>query len=774
MFILVGAQQIDGMSLFAIKDTEDGKIDIVEQDKIVSFLRVGLTIEGVHPSADLSAFTYTAENFITNDSTDDIDENNTDEYEEDEFDFEEDFEEDDDDDDEDYEEDFEAEELEEEESYYYEDEDYYEEEPDDLEEEESTVSKLYSYLTPEQVKTLQMYYLWYSQNIFNAAQKDPTLSIKDVHKRAQKLAELDKLRNLGGLWHYAGFIDTGYDGGGYCTLGHKLRYMHLAWDVTVSDIETAFWGDDYTVDIDRIIESNNCIIFGIKCITDFFEVDKECMSNLMRAQRESMKEMDYLCSLYEAGTVEEVRQDFKLFDEIMEVLVKKCNRAKLIGDEPVIEYGLVNFYQKFKACGLLYPKSLVQQVRDELVGWSEHKFIGCRSLNTNKLQESLFWICGKKVNSVFDFYKNISTYFRDSGYVYTEYICGLRQYIELFFYREICGAYRYDPSSKLFKDEGGGSRQAKSWLIDRQCKVRNSFFDNAEYSLDYMNKILDISKKFIDVTKNIRENIFYYDVNEKDGSYFVDKKNLPMHVQYLNSSIKDKLSPQISKIYSNMVSGKLLPLWVDFTDSGDENTIENVDKMLSNLEEYFNGDYNNFVESQRVSIESRVNELNESNKKKAEDYENSRVKELEKEKEESSQASVDKDKIINTCVQALKNRDTIQRLNDANDFYVKVITTVRKTNNASDKQMYYLSKAYEVITGEKVNLVPEGKLLLAEHQEIALDIAKIQKKESELRNVLGNDAQKTLDIMNSILKYGAASQRQMNYVNKAKEALGIK
>lgn len=771
MFVLVGAQQVEGMSLFAIKDTEDGKIDIVEQDKIVSFLRVGLTIEGVHPSADLSAFTYTTENFITNDNVNDTDE--------DEFDFEEDYEEDydedvdEDDDDEDYEEDFESEELEEEESYYYEDEDYYEEEPEDLEEEESTVSKLYSYLTPEQVKTLQMYYLWYSQNIFNVAQKDPTLSIKDVNKRVQKLAELDKLRNLGGLWHYAGFIDTGYDGGGYCTLGHKLRYMHLAWDVSVSDIETAFWGDDYTVDINRIIESNNCIIFGIKCITDFFEVDKECMGNLMRAQRESMKEMDYLCSLYEAGTVEEVRQGFELFDEVMEVLVKKCNRAKLIGDEPIIEYGLVNFYQKFKACGLLYPKSLVQQVRDGLVGWSEHKFIGCRSLSINKLQDSLFWICGKKVNPVFDFYKQSSTYFSDSRNIYTDFVCGLRQYIELFFYREICGTYKYDPASKLFKDEGGGSRQAKAWLRDRQCKVKYSFFDDAEYSLDYMNKVFDILKKFIDVTKNIRENIFYYDVSEQDGSYFVDKKNLPMHTQYLNSSIKDKLSPQIVKIYSNMKYGKLLPLWADFTDSDDGNTIESVDKMLSNLEGYFNGDYNNFVESQRVSIESRVNELNESNKKKVENYENNRVRELEKEKEESSQAPVDKTKIINTCLQALKNSDTLKRLNDANDFYVKVITTVRKTNNASDKQMYYLSKAYEVITGNKVNLAPEGKLLLAEHQEIALDIAKIQKEESKLRGVLGADAQKTLDIMSSILKYGAATPRQLKYVNKAKEALGI-
>ena len=115
----------------------------------------------------------------------------------------------------------------------------------------------------------------------------------------------------------------------------------------------------------------------------------------------------------------------------------------------------------------------------------------------------------------------------------------------------------------------------------------------------------------------------------------------------------------------------------------------------------------------------------------------------------------------------------LDKLNKSNDFYEKVITTVSKTGKASDKQMYYLSKAYEILTGNKVELVSNGKKLLAENQDIALDIAKIQKKESELRAKMGDDAQKTLDILASILKYGAASERQLKYVSKAKEVLGL-
>ena len=37
----------------------------------------------------------------------------------------------------------------------------------------------------------------------------------------------------------------------------------------------------------------------------------------------------------------------------------------------------------------------------------------------------------------------------------------------MFYFRELCGAYRYDPDSKLFKDEGGGSKQVKNSLNEK-------------------------------------------------------------------------------------------------------------------------------------------------------------------------------------------------------------------------------------------------------------------------------------------------------------------
>lgn len=782
MFTLVGVQQVEGIMLYAIQDTEDGVLDIVEKDKLISFLRVGLSINGVQPNRDLTDFNYSQDYFFKDESeTSEYDSEDSDD-EDDDFDFS--YDDEDDDDDEDYVEDDEDEDYSDEEGDSYDEDDY-----DDFyyedEEEESTVSKLYSYLNPEQIKTLQMYYLWYSQRIFNAAQSDPTLNMQDANRRAQKIAELNNLRNLGGLWHYAGFIDTGRDGGGYCTLGHKLRYMHLAWDVTVSDIDTAFWGNDYTLDIDKIISSNNCIVFGIKCITDFFEVDKKCMGNLQRAQRESMKEMDFLCSLYESGKVEEFSSDFKLFEEIMNILVMRCGRCKLAGVETPITDGLANFYLKFKECGLVYPKSLVQQVRDDLVGWTNHKYIGVRLLDTDILKKASVLIFGDKVSKVFEYYANESE-FKNSGYTYTDFVSGLRQYIEMFFFREICGAYRYNPSDKVFKDEGGSSQKVKDFLDDRIAVINKNFFKGYKYSIEYFNRVIDAITKFYDIRKDFLSNLYYYSlhIDSTTNICHVIRKDVDINSRYIDSRVKKSLEPKIIDIYSNLWRGRLLPRLYSLTDESFDSTLEAVDKQSEAIKEYISSkEFLEYQEVQKVKLEAdaenhnrTVTEFNEKSKIKESskaDDKNERQKSLDREKEESSQNNVDKDAIINTCIKSLRDRDSLAKLNSVNSFYEQVITTVSKTGKASDKQMYYLSKAYEILTGAKVELVSNGKKLLAEHQEIALDIAKIQKKESELRSKLGADAQKYLDIMNSILKYGAASERQMKYVDKAKEILRL-
>lgn len=233
---------------YAIQDTSTGEIEALTGKYIEIALNYGLEIDGASLNENGSVvFSDSIQDFVIEDDEEEYDEEDyeEEEYEEEEEDYEYDI-------DADCEDEEEYEEEEDEEEYEIEDDDYdYEE---DEYTKESSVGKLYSYLSEEQIKILKRYYLWFSQRIFSTAQKDPTLGMKDMRRLQAKQKDLASLRNLGGMWHYAGFIDTGYDGGGYCTLGHKLRYMHLAWDVSISDIESAFFGDEYTAEFEDVIQ----------------------------------------------------------------------------------------------------------------------------------------------------------------------------------------------------------------------------------------------------------------------------------------------------------------------------------------------------------------------------------------------------------------------------------------------------------------------------------------------------------------------------------------
>jgi hypothetical protein len=128
------------------------------------------------------------------------------------------------------------------------------------------MSELYSMLKPEQIKALQNYYLWVTQNIFLRGNKSSKLTITNSTSARQakiiqkKKAFIENAKKTG-VWHYAGFIDMGYVAE-YCTFGHPLRYVHLAWNVANTDSESAtdigahiigdtgFWGADYNPDFD--------------------------------------------------------------------------------------------------------------------------------------------------------------------------------------------------------------------------------------------------------------------------------------------------------------------------------------------------------------------------------------------------------------------------------------------------------------------------------------------------------------------------------------------
>lgn len=69
---------------------------------------------------------------------------------------------------------------------------------------------------------------------------------------AQKeMAKILGNENLIDDWYYAGYVDTGKLGGEHCSMGHALRYVHYAANS----------------------KTDETIKFGIKCISDFFNID---------------------------------------------------------------------------------------------------------------------------------------------------------------------------------------------------------------------------------------------------------------------------------------------------------------------------------------------------------------------------------------------------------------------------------------------------------------------------------------------------------------------
>lgn len=67
----------------------------------------------------------------------------------------------------------------------------------------------------------------------------------------KKMAEIIGETYMINDWIYYGFVDTGVRGNAHCSMGHALRYVHYAKNLKTGEI----------------------IKFGIKCISDFFQID---------------------------------------------------------------------------------------------------------------------------------------------------------------------------------------------------------------------------------------------------------------------------------------------------------------------------------------------------------------------------------------------------------------------------------------------------------------------------------------------------------------------
>lgn len=657
------------------------------------------------------------------------------------------------------------------------------EDDDDEEEEGSTVSKLYTYLTEEQIKVLKRYYLWYSQQLFIEAQHDPTLGMKDMNRLAQKKADLDQLRNTGGLWHYAGFVDMGKKGNGYCTLGHPLRYMHLAWDVSVSDIEQSFFGEDYNKDFEEMIESNNCIIFGIKCISDFFEVDEECRHSLQRAQRESLKDMAMLYEYYANSKVDEVNATFVLMDEVIKHIKVEDAKGKLLKKDykPIVPYNLTAFYLQFRELSLIPPKSLIQEIRDNIVGWEgndmrKHKFSGeLHYPATPTFHRFLNGFCGKG-------YEEIIAEFSRAMMMQSwtaSFLGWLTHYVYVYFTYEICGQYCYNADTN--KDEGGASKRVKELLENCYSDNVINKLHGVDFSKASLVKLLFVAKYWLqfkryDSTSTFTANFLdkrYEDDMLRSKSLFDTDFDALLKEYDLNnnSNFYDAVLVvrQLAGLSSRSVlrSTQTTTVFVQTAESklsleGFYNLTSAVKKVLDDHLEPFKVWIDSKNQEQLVAISE------EKARKEAEKLE------LERQRKEAEEAariareealkSASTIKTPDDVVAFLKTSD-LSGLSDEYDLPRKILKTVVDSGKTpSRNQFYHIQRLYEAVTGVEFtgSQVEQDKVKLSDRPEL-LTALQFMLNHKDLLD------KKTADIITSIVRYGTISERQMKYALEAEE-----
>ena len=754
-----------------IQDDEDGAVDVVPKVSIKLLLNYGVSISGANLDGSnlvvKPTMQYFAESFLNPESEDgfeddeeddgfyydDFDDDNTSEETEDEED-ESEFEEDD----------YYYDDTEEEEAEFDEEEDfvYY----DDIEDEdESTVAKLYSFLNDEQIKALKRYYLWFSQRIFTDAQKDPTLGMKSKAALQRKKEDLNQLRNTGGLWHYAGFVDMGCKGAGYCTLGHPLRYLHLAWDVSVSDIESAFFGEDYNDDFEEAIYSNNCIVFGIKCISDFFEVNKECMSALQKAQRDSLKDMALMYKYYESGRVDEINSTFSIMDEIVTKTKTRDTKGVLFNKDykPIIPLNLCSFYLQFRELGLIPPKSLVQEIRDSLIGWTSHKLIYERADTTamilhmpkpSKLIELLPILLTKSKSQglIKALESTNTTYYFDRSFE-----CYVYNFISVYFMYKICGHYEYNGDTQA--DEGGKNKkilEAHSSALKLAKKYSGVDFSLA--TLEKLNTFMDCIlsytkiKSLLEVpTAKYVSETGLYDLNNDDKGYESS------YVREYSTEFADAVDFYSELHTLSSYDRKSLHL---FNSSNIDECISIISKHKSCLDE----NIEKFIQFATNKVIELVDELNEKNLARKREAEERIKAEAERKRimEEESNALVEKAKSVKTDKEVVQliSEYGLDKITDSKFEFAKKLVKQLSTSGyePTRNQMYYISKLFSHITGvEYKSSDTNDKVLLKDRPEL----------NEALNYIVDNNIQcaddRTFDIIKSIVKYGSISERQMKY-----------
>lgn len=322
-----------------------------------------------------------------------------------------------------------------------------EEDFEDSSEDMFSVARLYGLLSKEQVDLLKAYYKWYSKRVFLNENGSLHLdTIRSIRYQEWKKKELAQIRG-DEEWSYEGCIDTGAYPGAYCEMGHALRYVHFA----------------------KGSESGKVVSFGNKCVSDFFEVDTVVMRAIRKAQVESTNDLVELYRIYSDDVkLDNARNSFKVLDFVIDKMEEQ-GKTRL---------GVVKLALDFKRLGLVYPKTLVKELKKGILGLDSLRDLAV----SQKPRTSLMGICFGDEGLQVDTLLQKRYYWRSwsqSSLLYPRDNCDFNAccFFDWLWGIEFDGIHRYNPVlGQNVRDEGGKSKKAIKIYTTREEYAKKSMF----------------------------------------------------------------------------------------------------------------------------------------------------------------------------------------------------------------------------------------------------------------------------------------------------------
>ena len=701
--------------------------------------------------------------------------------------------------------------------------------------EDTQIERLYAKLNPEQILLTQRYFMWYSQRIFSKAQKENnaeyklTLDIKNVKMREEKKALLEKMRS-GSSWLYAGVIIHRNAGDAYCEFGHKLKNAHIAWKFEKSEnelLEELVWWNHITSynrkynSIKELVqnhrEKGDCLIFGSKCRDDFFEIPKSGSDLITRGQKAVIDDMIYMNAIMESPLYQKAFDSFKLMDSFIDDFDVADVMRSVMGEDRIFKYDeLVQFYKEFRGLDgnstpMLPPKTLIQEIRNCLVGWENSVFKGGTSPIT--LDSKVFTYLGYIIPDNYDkFYDKLRAYEYSRNFSIFERI--MMWYLDTMFKYKICGVYEYNGITNAeFKrelevgnfifanaDEGGWGEN-KVRRFREYYKKYDGVFSDLEYTKDYFLKFVDAFTRLPDNGINTNFDIINCteEYNYNEGLYYCYET----HLKKPSWKIRDKIREYIVTPEEKLIFDFMIDELNSYSFRG--LTVEDVVRILNTdnsakLKEWVDRYYNEIKSEIDKSVEEKnakiLKERAEKEKEKAEreaakaeerrKYEEERLKEEKEERLLKEQQEAEyKQKIeeitskytfssVSDILNYLKEANIPKESNiDSLDLRLSILDTCLKYDKPeekiSDRQWWHIGALFKAVSGVSI---PENIKVGSSNVKATVPADDMEKLKwlVENRGAIQTDETKhTLDVITTVSKTGVASEKQRKHVDAAVE-----